>query len=119
MKKSVVTGVALLLTAAAAPAQAAPRMLVDPDGALTGPSGESRTAIARQFLDRRGFDAVDLGSPRIQQTPGGVTIVSYRPTVHGVPAFEDARVALDRAGRVIESVGSPPPAKLASTKPEL
>ena len=101
MVKWILAGVGLLL-AAAAPAQAAaPRMVLNPDGALTRPSGGSRTAIARSFLGRHGFGASDLGSPQVQQTPGGVTIVSYRPSLEGVPAFDGARVVLDRSGEVV------------------
>src|SRR5689334_19415524 len=95
---------AAVLAAAAAPAQAAPRMLVNPAGALTGPSGASRTSIARDFLAGHGFGAGGLGPPAVQQTPGGVTIVAFRPTVRGVPAFEGARVVVDRSGRVVEAL---------------
>src|SRR4051794_674835 len=105
MLRSMLAGVVLL--AAASPAQAAPRMLVNPGGALSGPSGESRTTIARGFLAKHGFG--DLGSPVVQQTPRGVTIVSFRPSLKGVPVFEGARVVVDRAGRVVEALGSPPP----------
>src|SRR5262245_32536615 len=105
--KSIVIGV-VLLAVATAPANAAPRMLVNQAGALTGPSGESRTEIARGFLGNHGFAAAELGAPEVQQTPGGVTIVSFRPSFRGVPSFEGARVVLDRSGRVVEAIGSPP-----------
>jgi extracellular elastinolytic metalloproteinase len=116
MLRSISAGVVLL--AAAAPAQAAPRMLVNPAGALTGPSGQSRTAIARGFLGEHGFGAGDLGSPVVQQTPRGVTIVSYRPSFRGVPTFAGARVVVDRSGRVVETMGSPP-ARVGSVAPRV
>jgi extracellular elastinolytic metalloproteinase len=118
MLRSTLAGV-VLLAAAASPAQAAPRMLVSPGGALTKPSGESRTVIARDFLGAHGFSSSDLGSPQVQQTPGGVTIVSYAPTFRGVHTFDGARVVLDRSGEVVESLGSPPPAAVASATPKL
>jgi extracellular elastinolytic metalloproteinase len=54
----------------------------------------------------------------VQQTPRGVTIVSFRPSFRGVPTFEPARVVLDRSGRVVEAVGSPP-AQAGSVTPRV
>src|SRR3954453_11933791 len=101
----ILAGVALAATAA--PAHANPRMLSNRDGALSGPSGASRTAIARGFLRGRGFGTSELAAPAVQQTPRGVTIVSFRETYKGIPTDHEARVVIDRAGRVIELLGQP------------
>jgi extracellular elastinolytic metalloproteinase len=94
-----------------------PRALLKTSGALTGPNAGSREAIARGYLranaaglglSRADVDAMTLAK-RVD-APGGVTILRYRQAYRGVPAFDNgARVALDRAGRVLGVTGSPQP----------
>jgi extracellular elastinolytic metalloproteinase len=92
-----------------------PRSLLKLDGALSGPSGAGREAIARSFL-RRNAGAFGLSSGDVDalalakriDAPGGLTILRYRQSFHGIPTFDNGvRVALDRAGRVLGVTGSP------------
>jgi extracellular elastinolytic metalloproteinase len=105
-----------------------PRSLLKLDGALTGPSGAGRDAIARSFL-RANAGALGLSASDVDaldpatrvDAPGGVRILRYGQSFHGIPTFDNGvRVALDRAGRVLGVTGSPQAGlSVASTTPEL
>ncbi len=105
-----------------------PRSLTALDGALTGPSGAGRDAIARSFLRMNagalGLSASDVDALDPAQrvdAPGGVTILRYGQSLDGIPTFDNGvRVALDHAGRVLGVTGSPQPGlAVASTTPKL
>lgn len=99
-------------------------------GAMTAPSGAPPAAVARRFLDDHARDlglgraAVDrLDVARQQRSPSGLTVVTLRQHLDGVPVFDgDVRVGVDRAGRVLTLAGAPrndlpadlPPATLSA-----
>jgi PKD repeat protein len=98
----------VLALALAGTAQAQPRMR---DGTLTPASSRPPAEIARDFVGAKG-----LGTPSVT-TAAGITSVTWRPAVDGVPASDRSlRVNLDARGRVLNVLGAParPPA-LATT----
>jgi extracellular elastinolytic metalloproteinase len=104
------------------------RQVTKLDGALSGPSGRARRDIALSFA-RRNARALGLSDPDfdtlradgIDASRTGLGVVRWRQTVDGIPAFDNGlRVALDRAGRVLQVAGSPLHApSLPTTTPQL
>ena len=86
------------------------------DGALTGPAGGDRSAVALEWVrDNRaalGLTAADIDALTLADrtlTPGtGITHLRYRQAYRGIPAFDnDLRVNLDRGGRILNVTGAP------------
>jgi subtilisin-like proprotein convertase family protein len=85
------------------------------DGFLTGPSADDAAAIGlayvRAHADAFGLDAADLAQlePGTRNTsPDGVTHVTWRQVVDGVPAYDSALFANVTAGGRLVNVGGAP-----------
>jgi hypothetical protein len=91
-----------------------PRHLINPDGALSQPSGDTPVAIARKFLDSvapaLGLGAEDLAGVYVAKEyrteHNGVTHVLFRQSFDGVDVHGAAyKINIDRDGRVLNAGG--------------
>ncbi|WP_354701789.1 hypothetical protein DSM112329_02124 [Paraconexibacter sp. AEG42_29] len=97
------------------PRTGTPRSVLRLGAALTGASGADRAAIARGYARSNatalGLDSADvdaLGTPEVVAGPSGLSTLTFRQAVAGIPAFDNALTAsVDRAGRLITLGGSP------------
>jgi extracellular elastinolytic metalloproteinase len=88
------------------------------DGALTGPAGGDRAAVAMRWVESNraalGLSAADLDSLRLSDRSvdqgSGFTFLRYRQYFRGIPTFDGGlRVNLDRGGRILNVTGAPVP----------
>jgi hypothetical protein len=97
------------------PATGTPRVVVDLDGALTGPSEDGPAAAALAYVRANaaafGLTDADLAGLRLRDratNEDGLTVLRWIQVTDGIPAFDSGlKVAVDRAGRVVSVSGSP------------
>jgi extracellular elastinolytic metalloproteinase len=96
------------------PITATPRMLGRLDGTLTGPRAGDPATVAMGYVDDNaaalGLAPSDLGTLKLadRTTVDGVTYVSWRQEVGGVPVLDNGlRAAVDVDGRVVNVTGAP------------
>src|SRR3954454_21307342 len=102
-----------------------PRVLARLDGTLTGASSRSPESIAASYvranLGLLGLTPGDVSAaPSATALPGGVSAVSWRQSVSGIPSADHSlRVDVGADGRVLDVLGSPQHDLDVATTPSL